>query len=155
MGLLVAGVVSPRVGQIIRHRGGRPVLAASAALLACGLFGLGIAPNLIVYFAAWAVIGAGMGAGLYDAAFSTLGSIYGSQSRDAITILTLFGGFASTVCWPLSAYLVERVGWRDTCISYAIIQMRLLSPFIFFACHQPSQRPVQQPGRTFASGPRS
>jgi hypothetical protein len=39
MGLLVAGVISPSVGQIIRHRGGRPVLAASAALLACGLFG--------------------------------------------------------------------------------------------------------------------
>ena len=30
LGLLTAGLVSPRVGDSIQHRGGRPVLAASA-----------------------------------------------------------------------------------------------------------------------------
>ena len=54
-----------------------------------------------------------MGSGLYDAAFATLGRTYGDNSRQAITALTLFGGFASTVGWPLSSYLVDMVGWRE------------------------------------------
>jgi hypothetical protein len=47
-----------------------------------------------------------MGAGLTDAAFSTRGNIYGDNARSAITSLTLFAGFASTICWPLSAFLL-------------------------------------------------
>jgi MFS family permease len=45
VGLLVSGLVSPRVGRLIEHRGGRPVLAASAVLLAVGLLCLGLAPR--------------------------------------------------------------------------------------------------------------
>ena len=133
LGLLIAGLVSPRVGRLIGHRGGKPVLAVSAVLLAVGLFGLGTAPNVAAYLAAWIVIGVGMGTGLYDAAFSTAGSIYGSQSRDVITSITLFGGFASTVCWPLSAFLVDQFGWRGACISYAAVQIAIALP-IYLAC---------------------
>jgi hypothetical protein len=104
------------------------VLASGALLLAAGLLGIGIAPSLPWYLAGWALIGLGMSAGLYDAAFSTLGGNYGSQSRSAITSLTLFGGFASTVCWPLSAYLAERVGWRGACLTYATMQVAIALP---------------------------
>ena len=107
VGLLVAGIVSPRVGRYISSHGGRPVLAGGALLLAAGLAGVGLAPNYPLYLVAWAIVGAGMGAGLYDAAFSTLGNIYGSNARGPITSVTLFGGFASTVCWPLSAWLAH------------------------------------------------
>ena len=133
LGLLTAALISPRVGHLIGHRGGKPVLTISAVLLAAGLFGLGIAPNIGAYLAAWIVIGAGMGTGLYDAAFSTVGSIYGSQSRDVISSITLFGGFASTVCWPLSAFLVDRFGWRGACISYAAIQIAVALP-MYLVC---------------------
>ena len=57
----------------------------------------------------------------------------GSQSRDVITSITLFGGFASTVCWPLSAYLVEHFGWRGACFSYAAIQIAIALP-IYLEC---------------------
>ena len=69
-----------------------------------------------------------MGAGLYDAAFATLGRLYGREARGAITNLTLFGGFASTVCWPLSAFLVGALGWRGTCLAYAGLQLALALP---------------------------
>src|SRR5581483_7128089 len=131
-GLFVAGLVSPRVGRTIGAQGGRPVLATSAALLALGLMLIGIAPTIPVYLGGWIVIGAGMGAGLYDAAFSTLGSIYGKDARKPITFVTLFGGFASTVCWPLSALLVERLGWREACFVYAAIQLGFSLPIHLF-----------------------
>ena len=104
VGLLVAAFVSPRVGLAINRYGGRPVLALAALLLAAGLAALGFAPTLPVYLAGWLLIGLGMGCGLYDPAFATLGRLYGAEARPAITTLTLWGGFASTVCWPLSAY---------------------------------------------------
>ena len=104
LGLLIAGVVSPWVGRIIARWGGRPVLAASAGLFALGQSMLALSHALPIYLAAWLVIGLGMGAGLYDPAFATLGRLYGLGGRSAITTLTLFGGFASTVCWPLSAF---------------------------------------------------
>ena len=123
LGLLVAGLASPFVGRQIHEHGGRPVLIASALLLAAGQLGLALSPNLPVFIAAWLVTGLGMSAGLYDAAFSTLGRLYGQSARQHITTLTLFGGFASTVCWPLSAFFLQELGWRGACIAYAAIQL--------------------------------
>lgn len=120
---LIAGLVSPRVGRAIQKHGGRPVLAISSVVLAAGLALLAAAPAFPVYVAAWLVIGLGMGAGLYDPAFATLGRHYGPGARTMITAVTLFGGFASTVCWPLSAALLDHVGWRNTCWAYVALHV--------------------------------
>lgn len=128
--LLVSGLASPKVGRLISRHGGRSVLAGGAVLMAAGLAMLGLAPNLPAFFAGWLVIGCAMGASLYDPAFSTLGRIYGAAARKPITTLTLFGGFASTVCWPLSAWLVESVGWRGTCLAYAAVQIGFSLPLL-------------------------
>lgn len=125
LGLLVAGLISPRTGRAIQHHGGRPVLATSSVILGLGLAGLAASPNLIVYLGSWAVLGVGMGTGLYDAAFATLGRIYGTAARTAITALTLIAGFSSTICWPLSAFLVEQYGWRFACLVYAAVHLIL------------------------------
>src|ERR1700704_838255 len=139
VGLLTAGAVSPRVGRAIGKWGGRRVLALSAVLLAGGLLLLGTSQSIAWYLTAWLLIGAGMGSGLTDAAFSTLGSIYGEDARSPITSLTLFAGFASTLCWPLSAYLVERQGWRGACFIYAAIQIGVALLILLLAL----------PGRSF------
>lgn len=140
LGLLVSGVVSPSVGRYIERFGGRPVLATSALLLAVGLLIQAMAPNLVVFIAAWLIIGLGMGAGLYDPAFSTLGRLYGEHARSAITQLTLFGGFASTVCWPLSALFVGHLGWRGACIAYAAINVLVVLPLYLFGIPHEEQR---------------
>ena len=74
-----------------------------------------------------------MGAGLYDAAFATLGTFYGLRARHAIGILTFFGGFSSTICWPLSAYLMSHHGWRATCFAYALWHFVVALP-IYLTC---------------------
>ena len=128
IGLLVAGLISPQVGRVIDRHGGRPVLLASSLFYAAGLIGVGLAPALPVYLAAWVLIGLGMGTGLYDAVFAALGRMYGSEARQPITNLTLFGGFASTVCWPLSAFMIEHAGWRTACFLYAGLHLLLALP---------------------------
>ena len=58
------------------------------------------------------------------------GRLYGADARAAITHLTLLGGFASTVCWPLSAFLVAQVGWRGTCLAYAVLHLAVTLPLV-------------------------
>ncbi|ONH84275.1 MFS transporter [Roseomonas mucosa] len=148
IGMLVSGLVSPRVGRLIDRRGGRPVLAGSAVLLSVGLLLLGVAPSLPVFVLAWVVLGLAMGAGLYDPAFSTLGRLYGEQARSDITHITLFGGFASTVCWPLSAFLVDHLGWRGACLTYAAIHLVVVLPLYVFGV--PREAAASPPAPTAA-----
>ena len=143
LGLLIAGLVSPWVGRAIARRGGRPVLAVSAGLLAAGLSALSLAHSLPAFLIAWSLIGLGMGAGLYDPAFATLGRLYGHEGRSAITTLTLFGGFASTVCWPLSAFLDAHLGWRGACLIYAGFQLAVALPAYLFVL--PRESPPTAP----------
>lgn len=128
LGLLVAGLISPHVGAAIERHGGRMTLAFSAVCLGVGQVVVAASPTLAVFVAGWLIMGFGMGAGLYDAAFSTLGRLYGRNARSTITSLTLFGGFASTVCWPISAYLLDAFGWRGVCLVYAAIQLVVALP---------------------------
>jgi MFS family permease len=128
VGLLVAGLISPQVSKVIDVHGGRPVLLASSLFYAAGVAGIGLAPTLPVYLLAWVLLGIGMGTGLYDAVFAALGRLYGSQARGPITNLTLFGGFASTVCWPLSAFVIEHASWRATCFVYAALHLVVALP---------------------------
>lgn len=132
-GLLVAGLVSPLVGRTIARHGGRPVLVAGCLLISAGLMVLALAPNLAAFVAGWALMGAGMAAGLYDPAFATLGRIYGREARRAITLLTLWGGFASTVCWPLSALMLDHFGWRGTAAAYAGLHLAISVPLLLRA----------------------
>jgi MFS family permease len=137
LALAVAGLISPLVGRCIHYLGGRPILIASAMLLAAAFTLLALAPNLTVFIAGWAVMGFGMAAGLYDAAFSTLGRLYGLAARQHITTLTLFGGFASTACWPMSAFFLSEIGWRGTCGAYAAIQILVALPIYLIALKGP------------------
>jgi len=153
VGLLVAGLISPQVGRLIDRHGGRPVLLASSLFYAAGLAGVGLAPSLPVYLAGWVVIGLGMGTGLYDAVFAALGRIYGSGARAPITNLTLFGGFASTVCWPLSAFMIEHTGWRTACLIYAALHLVVSLPLQMGVVRRsPARAAAETSGETSSSG---
>jgi hypothetical protein len=133
LGLLIAGLVAPFVGRSIDRFGGHVVMAVGALVSALGLFGLAHARSPPAYLAVWVVLGAGLGASLYDPAFATLGRIFGAAARRPITFLTLAGGFASTVGWPTTHFLIGAVGWRSTYIVYAALMALVCAPLYAFA----------------------
>jgi len=114
VGLLVAGLVAPYVGRSIDRLGGHVVMTIGSLIGALGLFLIVYASHPAAYYAVWMVLGVAMAANLYDSAFATLGRIFGLGARRPITALTLAGGFASTVSWPVTHLLIERVGWTGT-----------------------------------------
>jgi MFS family permease len=126
--LLLSAIVSPSIGRLIDRRGGRGVLVASNLVLAAGLSALAACNGVASLVAAWAVLGIGMGLGLYDAAFATLTTLYGRDARAPITGITLIAGFASTVGWPLTALLDAEFGWRATCLAWAAMHLAIGLP---------------------------
>ncbi len=139
-GLFLSGIASPWVGRRIDREGGRAVLAGGSVLgaIACVLLALSI--NGAMMLAGWLVAGLAMAACLYDPAFATLFRVSGSSYRRTVTALTLFGGFASTVFWPLSQYLLEAGGFRLAFAVHAALNAGLCLPLHLLFVPGPAQR---------------
>ena len=132
VGLLATGLVSPYVGRTIDRVGGHVVMGIGSIIGAAGLALIAFASHPLAYLAVWVVLGVAMAANLYDSAFATLGRIFGAAARRPITALTLAGGFASTVSWPATHFLVEGVGWQKTYLIYAAILLFICAPLHAF-----------------------
>jgi MFS family permease len=133
VGLLAAGLSAPYVGRSIDRFGGHVVMTAGSLIGALGLVLIGLASGRIAYLAVWVVLGIAMAANLYDSAFATLGRVFGAAARSPITALTLAGGFASTVSWPSTHFLLEALGWRGTYLVYAALLAFISAPLHAFA----------------------
>ena len=136
--MIISALLGPRAGRLIDRGSGNAVLAASNLLFAGGLVLLAMAQSLLVLQLAWIVLGIGMGIGLYDAAFAVLGRIYGTGARGAITGITLFAGFASTIGWPLTAWGASTIGWRDTCLAWAALHVFVALPLNYWCLPRPT-----------------
>ena len=128
LALVVSALLGPLAGHAIDRHGGRPVLLGTNLLFAAGLGALALAQGPVGLFAAWALIGIAMGSGLYEAAFATLVRLYGQGARGAITGITLLAGFASTVGWPLTAWMEATWDWRGACAGWAALHLLLGLP---------------------------
>lgn len=121
--LVVSALVGPRAGRLIDRHGGRLVLAGTSLLFACGLAAMAMCTGPAGLLLAWGLMGIAMGSGLYEAAFATLVRLHRLESRQMITGITLIAGFASTVGWPLSAWLATQWGWREACWTWAALHV--------------------------------
>ena len=138
--LLLSGLLGPAAGRMIDRRGGRDVLAATNLIFATvwsPFDGL----SLVSLALAWTIIGVGMGFGLYEAAFATATGLLGRNARSAITGITLFAGFASTIGWPTTALFIHEFGWRGACLGWAVLHLVLGLPLNRFLV--PRQQPIK------------
>lgn len=136
-GLLLSGAASPAIGRWIDAGHARTALAGGSCVgaLACAL--LAIAQGPVSMCAGWLVAGAAMALTLYDPAFATLHTMSGARYRRAVTALTLFGGFASTVFWPLALVIAEAIGWRGAFAVFAGLHLALCLPLHLAAIPRP------------------
>ncbi len=144
--LLTMGIVSNAVGRAIDRHGARTVMTLGTVLVSAGLFALAHVHSEAAYLAVWVFLGLGMRLCLYDAAFAALVQVAPSRGRMAISYLTLFGAFASSVFWVVGHALNERVGWRQTLVLFALINLVLCLPLHWFGL-----RRREAPGGTTAA----
>lgn len=126
--LLVSGLVAAPVGRYIDRHGARRAMTAGSlgAVLLLALFSqVTTATGL---YAVWAALGVVMGLTLYEPAFASLALVFRVDLRKAITAVTLAGGFASTVFWPLTQWLATSLGWREAILVLAAINLVVCVP---------------------------
>lgn len=144
--LLAMGVVSNTVGRIIDRRGGRTVMTLGTVLVSIGLFALSHVRSEAAYLVVWAFLGLGMRLCLYDAAFVALVQVAPSRGRKAISYLTLFGAFASSVFWVIGHALEEQLGWRQTLAVFALINLIVCLPLHWFGLARRESDRSAEPG---------
>ncbi len=117
--MVISGVLAPWAGRTLDRAGGRAVLASSAIVGALGFLVLARVHSFPALIAGWSIQGLAMALGLYDTCFAAIGHVTPTRYRRTVTGVTLVAGFASTISWPATHYLVQAVGWRASCDLYA------------------------------------
>jgi MFS family permease len=133
LSLLVSGLLAPVVGRAIDRRGGRVLMALASLLAAGALVALAHVSTLAQLYAVWALLGIAMAGTLYEPAFAVVTRAFVINHRRAIAVLTLFGGFASTVFWPLGQALISAYGWRDTAMIFGALNLLVCVPLHLLA----------------------
>lgn len=126
--LLLAGLVSAPVGRWIDRFGGRNIMVAGSVLAGALLLALAHVQSATQLYLVWAGLGLAMAATLYDPAFAVLAQVFQDRQRKAITALTLFGGFASTVFWPLTQWLIDTQGWQGALLVLGGLNLLVCAP---------------------------
>ena len=126
--LLLSGVISRASGKLVDSWGGRRAMVMGSLLSALGCAMLGALATPVGYIVAWLILAPGMRLATYDAAFASLSQVAGERTRLSISYLSLFGGLASTVFWPLGHWLASSVGWQQTFFIYAVLHVLVCLP---------------------------
>jgi hypothetical protein len=150
LSLTIAGLCGPYTGKLVDAIGGRPVLILSNIIFASGFTLLGFAQSLSMLLLAYAVSGLGMAAGLFEVAFASIVRIFGKNSRNAITGVSLIAGFASVAGWTLSVYVQERFGWRGVCWFWAGTHILVALPLNALLPSPPQALPIENQDSTHA-----
>jgi MFS family permease len=140
--LLTSGLASPITGRLLDRHGGRRIMAAGSLLAAVSLAVIASASHPAVFAAGWVLAGVAMAATLYDAAFATVVALSGGRHRQALTALTLMGGLASTVFWPLTYALDQAWGWRGALAAFAALHLLVCLPLHLWLVPLPGDRPA-------------
>ncbi|MBX5089082.1 MFS transporter [Rhizobium lentis] len=135
--MMVSAAVGPITGRWLARYGAAPVLSASSLTFALGLFLLAAANGIIVYAAAWIVIGVGGALGLSAPAYTAVVEREGINGKRVIAILMLFTGLSSAVFWPVLSLLNDTFGWRLTFLICAALQFFICLPLHLFALPKP------------------
>jgi MFS family permease len=123
LGLLVMGFAAIPVGLMIDRGRHRTVLVGGTLVTMTGMLLHAAIEQVWQLYAVWTLIGAGMAATLYESVFAFLIRAYPDDYRKRITFVTLLGGLASTVFWPLTTLLLSQFGWRGAFVGLAVFQL--------------------------------
>jgi MFS family permease len=130
--LIASAAAAPLVGILIDRGYGRSVLAGGMILGATLLMALPEVDQLWQFYVLWIGIGLAMSASLYEACFTIIIQTVGSQARVVITVVTLLGGFAGTLAFPIAHVLAEAYGWQAAVRVFAAVVLFISLPFALF-----------------------
>jgi predicted MFS family arabinose efflux permease len=136
--MLTSGLAGPAVGRMLARHGAAKVLSMGSAWLALGLLLLSACHSLIAYAATWLVFGWGGALALSTAAFAAIVEREGIEGKRVIALTMIFTGLSATVFWPVNTWLADGIGWRNTLLVLAGLQLFVCLPLHLFALPKPT-----------------
>lgn len=124
----MVAVIGPRIGRWQDQAGSRVVMGSGSVFIALGLVVLAFSHSLASYLAGWVVIGIGSPMALYSASFTAVTQMTARQARRAISLLTLLGGLAASIAWPVTAWLMIYLDWRTIILVFAALNLFICLP---------------------------
>lgn len=121
LSMLVAGLAAPFVGRWLDRRGARGLMTAGSILGTALVFTWSRIDTLPGFYLLWIGIGLATAATLYEPAFTVLTQWFDRGRSKAMLIVTIAGGFASTIFLPLTGWLEQRYDWRTALVFLAVI----------------------------------
>ena len=121
LAMLMMALLSPWVARLLAHFGGQRVVVCGTLLIAVGCLLMSVIHTLFGWYIAWLITGIGMRLALYDGLFAVLVNLYGQRARVTISRVTLAGGLASALFWPLGAALLTVTDWRGALLVYGLL----------------------------------
>ena len=132
--LILSALLAPFVGRVIDRGYGTQIFTGGALLGAGCLVALSRVYTVRQFYLIWALLGVAMAASLYEPCFAILTKTMGLRSKQAITVVTLVAGFAGTVSFSSTHFLVGWVGWRSTVLVMAATIALVATPLIRLGC---------------------
>lgn len=124
----VGALFAPRLGRLLDRTGARSIMAVGSVVYALSLAALAFSQGLVSYLLCWAAMGVASTLALNTPASIALAQVAGARARQAIAVLAIVGGFASTVFWPVSEALELFAGWRGVLLIYAAVHLLVCAP---------------------------
>ena len=128
LALLAEGVLAYPVGRWIDQGHERAVMTGGSLLVAACLLLHSQVTSVTGFYAVWIGLGCALAATLYSPVFAVVTRRFPQDFRRAIITLTFLGGLASTVFIPLSAWLIQVLGWRHALWPLAALHVLVCAP---------------------------
>jgi len=127
--IVVAAAAAIPVGRWLDRHGGRALMTAGSALAVLAVVAWSQVHQVWQLYAVFVLIGLAGVASLYEAAFPVViaAAAPGRRDRDLL-IVTIVAGFASSIFFPVTGFLLSHVGWRTTLLILAAILAAITIP---------------------------
>ena len=144
--LIVSALCAPFIGRLIDKGFGKQVFSGGTILAVIMLLFLSKVTEVWQFYAVWFGLGIAMSGSLYEACFAIITHSLGGNAKRAITIVTLIAGFAGTISFPSSHFLIENFGWRFAIIVFGFVVGLICTPLVIYSTqHAKQQSKVNAP----------
>jgi MFS family permease len=128
LALLAGGLISPWAGGLADRLGAGKIMSVGSICAAAALAVCGLAGSTIAFLAGMILVELASAFVLYSTAFAFLAQTTGVRAQRSITYLTLIAGFASTIFWPLTAWMLQAMDWHQIYFLFAGLNLAVCLP---------------------------
>jgi len=141
------GVAGPIVGWAVDKYGSRGVVLLGGIISGVGFILMYFVNSLAALYIIYGlVLSIGMSFMLYIPAFTVLAKWFRRKLSRALAVLAVGAGLGGLIFSPLSAFLIQRLGWRFAFVAIGVLVLIVVIPLSFVIKETPADKGLRIDG---------